>query len=101
MPTFLCSFSFTDAGIKGITDTVNRRKQARGRADKLKIKIKDIYLTSGDSDLLYILEAPDGESVAKFALAVGVQGNVRTKTVRAYTESEFDKILKDLPPLLA
>jgi len=100
MPTFICSFSFTDAGIRGIMDTTNRRAQARMRAGKLGIKVKEMYLTSGDSDLLYILEAPNGESVAKFALAVGAQGNVRSKTVRAYTESEFDKMLQELPALL-
>ncbi len=96
MPTFLCSFSFTDAGIRGIKSTTSRRAQAKMRADKLGIKIKDIYLTSGDSDLLYILEAPNGESVAKFAIVVGAQGNVRTKTVRAYTVSEFDKMLGEI-----
>src|SRR5215470_2656260 len=60
MPTFICSFSFTDAGIRGIMDTTNRRAQARMRAGKLGIKVKEMYLTSGDSDLLYILEAPNG-----------------------------------------
>ena len=96
MPTFLCSFSFTDAGIKGIRETATRRAKAKMRADKLKIKIKDIYLTSGDSDLLYILEAPSGEAVAKFAIVIGAQGNVRTKTVRAYTVQEFEKMLGEI-----
>jgi uncharacterized protein with GYD domain len=49
---------------------------------------------------LYILDAPDGESVAKFALVVGAQGNVRTKTVRAYTEAEFDKLLGEISDML-
>jgi uncharacterized protein with GYD domain len=100
MPTFICSFSWTDRGIREVTKTAERRAAAKKRAAKLKIKIKDIYLTTGDSDLLYIIDAPDGESVAKFALSIGVQGNVRTKTVRAFTEAEFDKMLKELPSLL-
>jgi uncharacterized protein with GYD domain len=99
MPTFICSFCWTDRGIREVEKTHERRKAAKKRADKLKIKIKQIYLTSGESDLLYILDAPDGEAVAKFALSVGIQGNVRTKTVRAYTEAEFDKMLKELPEL--
>jgi uncharacterized protein with GYD domain len=100
MPTFICSFNFTDAGIRKIKNTPERRAKARMRAKKLGITVKDIYLTSGDSDLLYILDAPDGESVAKFALVVGAQGNVRTKTVRAYTEAEFDKLLGEISDML-
>jgi hypothetical protein len=42
-----------------------------------------LYLTSGDSDLVIFVEAPSGDNVAKFALAVSSLGNVRTRTVRA------------------
>jgi uncharacterized protein with GYD domain len=43
------------------------------------------------------MEAPDGDTVAKFALMAGSQGSVRTKTARAWTEAEFHKIVADLP----
>jgi uncharacterized protein with GYD domain len=55
------------------------------------------YLTSGDDDLLLIVDTPNGDNVAKFALAVGSQGNVRTRTVRAWPESEFLKMISELP----
>lgn len=88
MPTFICSLSWTDKGIRSIEEALKRRGQMKFLATSLHIKIKDIYLTSGDSDVLVIMDAPDGESVAKFALVVGSRGNVRTRTARAYTESE-------------
>ena len=34
---------------------------------------------------------------ARFALALGSLGNVRTKTLKAYTEGEFQEIVRSLP----
>jgi uncharacterized protein with GYD domain len=34
---------------------------------------------------------------AKFALASGSQGSVRTETTRAFTEEEYRKIISGLP----
>ncbi len=60
-------------------------------------EIKDIYVTTGQYDVLLIADAPDGDVMTKFALAIGAQGNVRTTTCRGFTESEFQKIVSDLP----
>jgi uncharacterized protein with GYD domain len=44
-----------------------------------------------------ILEAANGDNVAKLALVLGSQGNVRTRISRAWTEAEFGKMLSELP----
>jgi uncharacterized protein with GYD domain len=49
------------------------------------VEIKHLYLTSGDTDLVIFVDAPSGDNVAKFALAVSSLGNVRTRTVRAWS----------------
>ncbi len=59
--------------------------------------MKDLYLTMGAYDLVVLAEAPDDEAVAKFALAVCSRGNVRTTTLKAFTESEFKTIIGSLP----
>jgi uncharacterized protein with GYD domain len=97
MPTFICSLSWTEQGIRFIKDALKRRQQSRDLAAKLGITIKDIYVTSGDRDIMMILDAPNGDSVAKFALVVGSRGNTRTSTRRAFTEAEFEKMLQELP----
>jgi len=44
-----------------------------------------------------ILDTPNGDNAAKFALALGAQGNVRTRTARAWPQSEFEKLISELP----
>ena len=56
-----------------------------------------VYLTMGGYDLVVILEAPSDEVVAKFALTLGSQGNVRTTTLKAFSEAEFGEIVAGLP----
>ena len=72
-------------------------KQLTELAKKLGIELKQVYLTSGEHDLLLIVESPSGDNVAKFALATGALGNVRTSTTRAWSESEWHKLISELP----
>jgi len=94
---FIMSLNFTDQGIRGIKDAPKRAKAARDLAKKLGVEIKDLYLTSGDSDLVVITETANGDNMAKFALALGSLGNVRSRTARAWTAEEYQKIVAALP----
>jgi uncharacterized protein with GYD domain len=97
MPMFILSINWTDQGIRNVKDAPKRAQAARDLGKKVGVDIKQIYLTSGESDLLAIVDAQTGDSVAKFAMALGAQGNVRTRTARAWTESEFQKLVSELP----
>ena len=97
MPTFIMSLNWTEQGIRSVKDAPKRGKAARELAKKMGVEIKQLFLTSGDNDFLIIVDAPNGDNVAKFALAVGSQGNVRTRTVRAWSEDEFVKMISELP----
>ena len=54
-------------------------------------------LTSGESDLVSFVEAPNGDNVAKFVLALGSLGNVRTRTARVWSADEYMKLVSELP----
>jgi uncharacterized protein with GYD domain len=97
MPMFILSLGWTDQGIRSVKDAPKRAQAARDLAKKVGVDIKNVYLTSGESDLVVIVEAPSGDNVAKFALALSAMGNVRTRTARAWTESEFQKLISELP----
>jgi uncharacterized protein with GYD domain len=97
MLTFICSLGWTEQGIKAVKDAPKRAEAARTIAEKVGVDIKQVYMTSGDDDVLVILETEKGDNVAKFALALSSQGNVRTKTVRAWNEAEMTKLISELP----
>ena len=97
MPTFILSLNWTDQGIRSVKDAPKRAQAARELAKTLGVEIKEVYLTSGENDLLIFLDTPNGDNVAKFALALGAQGNVRTRTARAWPQSEFQKLISGLP----
>ena len=97
MPLFIMSLNWTEQGISTIREWPKRSQGARELAKKCGVEIKQVFLTSGDSDLVIIMETPSGDNVAKFALAISAQGNVRTRTARAWSEAEFQKLLAELP----
>jgi len=51
----------------------------------------------GSYDIAIVAEAPSDDVMAKFALAAGSLGNVRTTTLKAFPEAEYRKIIAALP----
>ena len=50
----------------------------------------------GASDMVIIVEAPDDETMAKFSLTTAMGGNVRTTTMKAFSEDAYRKIIAAL-----
>ena len=96
MPTFIITLNWTEQGIRNVKDMPKRVAAARETAKKLGVEIKQTYLTSGESDLLLIVESANGDHVAKFCMQIGSHGNVRTRTVRAWPETEYQKLISEL-----
>ena len=94
---FIVTASWTDQGIRSVKEVPKRVQAAREAAKKMVVEFKHFFLTSGESDLLIIAEAANGDSVAKFALMSGALGNVRTRTARGWTEAEMTKLISELP----
>jgi uncharacterized protein with GYD domain len=97
MPTFICSFNWTDQGIRSVKDVPKRAAASKELAKKLGVEVKQVYLTSGEHDFVAIVETANGDNVAKWAMALGAQGNLRSRTVRAWPEAEFLKLISELP----
>ena len=94
---FVCLLNWTDQGIRSVKESPARAKAARELGKKVGVELQEVYLTSGDSDLLAFVEAANGDAMAKFALAIGAMGSIRTRTFRAWTEAEFQKLVAELP----
>src|SRR5487761_1590415 len=68
---FICSVNWTDQGVRNVKDAPKRAQAARDLAKKIGVDMKELYLTSGDTDMVAIIEAANGDNVAKFAMAIG------------------------------
>src|SRR5271156_2073420 len=97
MPMFIGSICWTDQGIRSVKAAPKRAAASKELAKKMGVEVKQIFLTSGNDDLVVIVDTPNGDNVAKWALALSAQGNVRTRTSRAWPEAEFLKLVSELP----
>jgi len=97
MATYIMLFRFTRQGIQNIKESPARVEAAKQAFQAMGAKVKEFYSVMGRYDTVFILEAPNDETVAKAALAIGSLGNVRTETLRAFTEDEYKKIVAGLP----
>jgi uncharacterized protein with GYD domain len=96
MPTYVSLLRFTEQGIKAVKDHPKRREAAAKAIESQGGKLLHTYLTMGRYDIVAIIEAPDDDVAARFAIVTGMQGNVSTETMRAFDEGEFDRLLKSL-----
>lgn len=97
MPTYISMLRYTQQGISSAKNAPARIDAAREAYKKAGGELKAIYLTMGQYDLVAIAEMPNDEAAARMALGLGMQGNIRTETMRAFTETEFKKIAGSLP----
>jgi len=97
MATYIVLLRWTQQGVEKVKESPARQDAAKQAAQAMGIEVKALYLVMGQYDQVAIAEAPDDETVAKLALATGAQGNIRTETMRAFTEEEMRKIIGSLP----
>ena len=97
MATYIALGTFTDQGLRTVKDTTKRADIARETAGKFGVKMREIFWTQGQYDIVTLLEGPDETSVSAFGLAVAAAGNVRFQTLRALTRDEMNAVLQKLP----
>lgn len=94
MAHYVMLLKFTDQGIRNVKDTTKRAAAASDAAGKMGVKLTSTYWTMGQYDLVLTADAPDDETVAAVSIKLGSLGNVSIQTLRAFTASEVDGILK-------
>jgi uncharacterized protein with GYD domain len=99
MATFIISMNWTEQAIKNIKQAPARATYGRNLAKQYNVTYEKLYMTSGDSDLIAIVNAEDGGDVAKFVLALASHGNVRTRTCRAWPEDTYLDLISAITPL--
>jgi uncharacterized protein with GYD domain len=97
VPTYISLLNWTDEGIRTFKDTLERAKAAGALAEQMGGTLKDVYWTVGPYDVISVAEFPDDATGAAFLLALGSQGSIRSTTLRAFSEAEFQTILDKTP----
>jgi len=97
MATYVMLVKYTQKGIENIKQSPARLDEAKKAAKAVGAQLKEFYLVMGRYDIIIVLEAPDDQTVAKWALGLSSKGNVTTETLRAFTEDEYRKIIGALP----
>ena len=96
MVTYISLFKYTQKGIEDIGNSPERLEAAKKLFTDAGASIKSFYLSVGRYDGIVIFEAPDDETMTQVLLRVGSLGNIRTETLRAFTEDEYRSILSGL-----
>ena len=90
MPTFILTINWTDQGIRAVRYAPKRSKAARELAQKVGVEIKQVYLTSGEHDILLRVRARDAVDLRDVVLTrLQEIPEVRaTQTVLIFEEAE-------------
>ena len=92
MPFFVVLGNLTDQGIQKIREAPNRDKAVHDMVNKAGGKMQ-VFYTLGKYDFIAIIEVPKDEDIMAILLCIGSMGNVRTTTMKAWTEAEAAKII--------
>jgi uncharacterized protein with GYD domain len=97
MSIYIMLMNYTEQGIRNINSSPKRADAARFLAKSCGAELKDLYRTMGEYDLIGVVEAEKDDAVARFALALGSIGNVRSTSLKSFTEQEYRDIIETLP----
>ena len=92
MSNFVILGNWTEQGIRNVAAAPERIKAARSMIEKAGGKIQ-LFMTMGEYDFVWIVEIPKDNDMAAIILCIGSMGNIRTKTMKAWTEAESVKLL--------
>ena len=96
MPTYIMLANWTDQGARNVRDSPRRLDAAKKLLQDMGGDFRAVFLTMGDFDLVGIYEAPDDAVAARFTMQLGMLGNVRTRTLKAFPEAAYREIVTSL-----
>jgi uncharacterized protein with GYD domain len=92
LSVFVVLGNWTAEGIKKISDVPKRASMVHDMVNKAGGKMQ-VFYTLGEFDFVAIIEVPKDEDLMAILLCIGSMGNVRTRTLKAWTEEEAVKVI--------
>lgn len=94
MTTYVALINWTEQGIKNFRDTVQRSEDFTKLIESSGGRIRELLWTVGEYDIVCVADFPDEETGVAALLQVGSAGNVRSRTLRAFTADEMADIIR-------
>ena len=91
MPLYIALVTYTDRGMQAVRESPRRLDQAKAQLAEMGGRFQAVYMTMGAHDLVFVYEAPDDAIAARFTLGLGLLGNVRTTTMKAFPEGRLPR----------
>jgi uncharacterized protein with GYD domain len=95
MPHYISLVNWTEQGVRNVKESPKRADAVSALASKLGAKM-DIFYTMGEYDLVAVTQAPNDDTAMQLLLEIGKLGNVRTKTLKAWTTAEATKVISKI-----
>ncbi len=96
MAKYVALINWTEKGVAEVKGSPDRVDKARALAKKLGGDFQELFMTMGSYDLVVILDMPNDDAMAKFALTSAAGGHIRTTTLKAFDEASFRDIIGSL-----
>ena len=94
MARYIILLKYTEKGSSNIKESTGRAHAFDALAAKSGVAVEGQYWTTGRCDGVLILTAEGEGKILHLLAELASLGNVRTETLQAFTDKEFDAILK-------
>jgi uncharacterized protein with GYD domain len=92
MTRYLVLIEFTEQGLKNVKKSTARAAAFKQVASKAGVEIEAQYWTVGAYDGFVVLRAEQESNLLRAVAALAAEGNVRTQSLRAMDEKEFEAV---------
>lgn len=93
MKTYVALINWTEQGIREFRDTTERAEAFSKMVQNSGGKVRELVWTVGEYDMVCVADFPDEEAGVAALLKVGSLGNIRSKSMRAFSAQEMTGIL--------
>jgi uncharacterized protein with GYD domain len=97
MPTYISLVEYTGEGIANMKESPERLDSAKDVVESMGGEFHEFYLTMGQYDAVAVMEMPDAESATQALITIAGAGAVKTETLRAFPEAEYEDLIAGLP----
>lgn len=93
MTTYVSLINWTDQGIRDFRDTTHRAEEFAKLVESSGGQVRELLWTVGEYDIVSVVDFPDEETGVAALLQVSAAGNIRSRTMRAFSSGEMSGII--------